>query len=247
MNDLNKLIDICHANLKNSKKCTEYLTTTRKLSIDTINKYNIGYFPQNINALKQYVPDTTLIRTSIMAYNGTSQFSETYHLIFPIMSEYNDAVGIGGRTLLSDIERKALDLEKYKNSSFQKSNYLYGLNKSRGFILKKQNVFVVEGYFDHLAMDNNKIYNSVAICGTSFSKNHLLKLARYTDKITFILDRDDAGKKSMERIYNKYCNQGIKLRFLLLPENCKDIDDYFNNGGSKENFSLDLKQYIPNW
>jgi DNA primase len=96
-------------------------------------------------------------------------------------------------------------------------------------------------------LDSNGIKNSVAICGTAFSKNHFLKLSRYTDKITFVLDRDDGGGKSMEQIYNKFCNKGIKLRFLLLPEDCKDVDQYFSSSKTAEDFARDLEQFIPNW
>ena len=77
-------------------------------------------------------------------------------------------------------------------------------------------------------MSKNGIKNSVAICGTAFSKKHFLKLARYSDKITFILDSDEAGQKSAERIYNKFINKGIRLRFLKIPDGFKDVDEYFN-------------------
>ena len=71
--------------------------------------------------------------------------------------------------------------------------------------------------------------NCVAICGTSFSNFHFLKLAKYTDKITFVLDNDDAGNKSMEKIYQKYSNKGIKLRFFKLPNEYKDVDEAFSS------------------
>ena len=141
-----------------------------------------------------------------------------------------------------------MSLAKYEGSSFKKSKYLYGLNHSRGFILKQRNVYVVEGFFDFMSMTRNDLQNCVAICGTAFTKNYFLKLSRYTDKITFILDRDDGGIKSMERIYSKYSNKGIKLRFMKIPEGYKDADEYFKNKeNSKESFLRDLEMYIPNW
>jgi DNA primase len=245
--ELNKLINICHSNLKNSKECIDYLYEKRGLNENIVSKYKIGYFPRNASKLNKFISPEVLQKINIIDYSETSRFSEFFYLIFPIYSEYGDPVGIGGRTLLENEQRNILGLPKYKNSSFKKANYLFGLNNSRSNILKEQNVYVVEGYFDHIALDQNGIKNSVAICGTAFSKNHLLKLTRYTSKITFVLDRDDGGKNSMKRIYSKYCNQGIKLRFIMLPENCKDVDEYFANGGDKESFLNKLEDYLPTW
>lgn len=245
--ELGKLISICHTNLKNSDECVNYLSNIRGISDDVVSKYKIGYFPQSVSKLNKFVSSTLLQKLNIIDYSDSSRFSEFFYLIFPIFSEYGEAVGIGGRTLLNQDERAALDLPKYKNSSFKKANYLYGLNNSRSSILKEQNAYVVEGYFDHIALDAHGIKNSVAICGTAFSKNHMLKLARYTSKITFILDRDAGGENSMKRIYSKFSNQGLKLRFMLLPDGFKDADEYFAKGGDKDSFLNSLEVYIPNW
>lgn len=245
--EINKLIEICHVNLSSSDKCLSYLLDERGIPLETINKYKLGYFPQNPARLTEFVSEYVLQRLSILDYSGTSRFSDFFYLVFPIFSEYNEPVGIGGRCLLGADERSIFNLPKYKNSSFKKARYLYGFDKSRSSILTNQNAYVVEGYFDQIALDSNGMRNSVAICGTAFSKHHMLKLSRYTNKITFVLDSDDAGVKSMERIHLKYSNQGIKLRFLSLPKSCKDVDDYFSQGGTKSSFSDDLESYIPQW
>lgn len=243
--EINKLISICHSNLKNSNQCLKYLKEKRKVSDRFINKYKLGYFPQNLRVLTQYVSEEILQQLVIMDYNHQSKFADYYYLIFPIFSEYGDAVGIGGRTLLNENERSLMNLPKYENSRYKKSNVLFGLDKSSKSILNKDNVYVVEGHFDVIAMDTAGITNTVAICGTAFSKNHFLKLARYTDKITIILDRDDGGIKSMESIYTKFSNKGLKLHFKLLPEGFKDLDEYFASGKNKESFEKDLELYVP--
>lgn len=245
--ELGKLFDICHLNLRNSKECSDYLLDTRGLSEEAVARYKLGYFPQNISKLNNFVSSAVMQKLNITDYSESSRFSEFFYLIFPIFSEYGEPVGIGGRTLLDESQRNALGFPKYKNSSFKKANFLYGLNNSRSYILKEKNVYVVEGYFDHIALDSNGIKNSVAICGTAFSKNHMLKLVRYTSKITFILDRDAGGENSMKRIFSKYSNQGVKLRFLLLPEGCKDVDEFFAKGGTRETFLKNLEVFIPNW
>ncbi len=52
LSDMGKLIDICHANLKNSDECLNYLKNNRGLSDATIGRFKLGYFPQSIRQLK---------------------------------------------------------------------------------------------------------------------------------------------------------------------------------------------------
>ena len=244
--ELNKLVDICHSNLKNSKKCLQYLVKERLLTKDSIVNNKIGFFPQNPGILTKYVSEDLLNKLNILNYSKGSDFSNYFFLIFPIYSEYDEPIGISGRTLLDDGGRNILGIPKYKNSSYKKANILYGLNFSKQHILKADNAYVVEGYFDQLSMEKNGFSNSVAICGTAFSQGHFLKLARYTDRITFILDSDDAGTKSVQRIYSKYINRGIKLRFLKVPGSYKDVDEYFSDPkNNKDTFIKDFKQIIP--
>lgn len=248
--ELKKLIEICNVNLKTSNMCLEYLFDERKLSKEMIRKYQLGYFPQNINRLIENVSETFLQKNSIIDYSGSSPFTEYFYLIFPIFSEFNTPVGIGGRTLLTSEQREVFKLPKYKNSSFKKADHLYGFNFSKDFILYQQNAYIVEGYFDQIALDSNSVQNSVAICGTAFSRNHLLMLSKYTNKITFLLDQDDAGQIAMNRIYSKYHNlasqHGMKLEYTRLTKDCKDVDEYFLKGGKSEDFNSDLEYFVPN-
>ncbi len=243
-NHIEDLVKICHSNLRSSKKCLSYLVKDRGLTKRSIIENRLGFFPQNVDVLKKYVPEDVLIKSSIIGYSRGSDFSDYFYLVFPIFTEYGEAIGISGRSLMSDQERSAIGIPKYKNSSYKKANILYGLNSAKEKCISKNNVFVVEGYFDQIAMRQNGLENTVAICGTSFSQNHFLKLARYTDKLTFILDSDDAGIKSAERIYSKYINKGIKLRFLRAPSGVKDVDEYFRSN-STSSFFKDFKQVIP--
>jgi DNA primase len=246
MNELDKLVTICHANIDRSDKCREYLYKKRRLSLNLINKYKFGYFPQNIGKLTQHVNEELLIKNSIINSLKNSEFADYFYLIIPLINEYNETVGISGRVLLDESEREYLGIPKYKNSSFKKSNFLFGLNFAKKYIIESNNVYIVEGYFDQISMSQNGIPNSVAICGTAFSQYHFYKLAKYCDKMTFVLDSDEAGRKSAQRIYSKFLNKGIKLRFLKVPGKNKDVDEYFSNPtNNKNSFFQDFKQIIP--
>lgn len=245
---MHTLISICHANLKNSKTCVDYLTN-RGLSMSDIQKYKFGYFPQNISKLIKYVPKEILVENKIMSIMNNSKFADEYSLIIPIFDEYNNATGISGRTLLDEYQRGVYGMAKYENSSYRKTNILYGLNHSRSKILQKRNVYIVEGYFDYISMVKAGALNTIAICGTAFSRSHLIRLSRYTDEMTFLLDKDDGGILSMKRIYNKYSNKGIKLHFKLTPDGHKDVDDYFRKDTSRNIQTLlgESEVFLPEW
>ena len=244
--ELKKLIDICHDNLKRTKEGKEYIFGDRNLSIESFQRYKIGFFPRNPRKLSEYVSEDFLRNSGLMNYDGTSQFSDYYSIIFPIYDDYGDPVAIAGRSMLSEKEREFLSLPKYKNSKFKKTNYLFGLNFAREEILLKQNVYVVEGYFDQISMFDAGIKNTVAVCGTLFSKNHFVKMSRYTDKISIFLDGDEPGQKSAVSIYNKYVNRGIKLRFVKLPDAYKDAGEYFlDNNKNLNDFNKEIQSIIP--
>jgi len=233
------LAEICKVNLKNSDECLNYLSD-RKFSNEIIDKFGIGYFPQNVSKLKEYIPEKFLYQYNILSKDGYCDFASRYYLVFPIYNEYNDVIAMMGRTLISEEKRKILGISKYKNTSYKKSESLYGLNFSRKNILNKNNVYVVEGNFDVIKMYQSGITNSVGICGTAFSRNHMIRLSRYSDRITFIMDNDDAGEKAMQRIAKLFDNRGVILRFLKLPNKYKDIDEYLNVN-DKSNLKNDLK------
>lgn len=247
--ELEKIIQICQHNLSNSEECQSYLKETRGLSDELIEKYRFGYFPRNVNKLLEYVEEESLLRLGIISSNRGmkySKFSDNYYMVMPIFSEYGVPMGIFGRTLLSDYERKVLRIPKYKNSIYKKSKVLFGLNLSREEIIKKNRAYVVEGQFDHIALRANGIKNVVATCSAGFSRSHFIKLSRYTKNIYFIPDNDDAGKKSIDSNHKKFSGRGIGINFLKVPDTCKDIDDYLSlEGKSYRTLVKEIKKVVP--
>lgn len=245
--ELSKLIDICHDNLKKTRIGKEYVLGERNLSKDAVLRNKIGFFPRNIDRLTEYVSAEWLKLAGLMDYDGTSQYSNYYSIVFPIYDDYGEPIAISARTMLSKEERENLGIPKYKNSTFSKAQTLFGLHIARESILANQQVFVVEGNLDQISMYDAGITNTVACCGTGFSRQHLVKLARYTDKITVMLDDDEAGWNSTESIHNRYLNCGVNFRFVKLPDGYHDAGEYFlDNGKTMNDFREDLTEITFN-
>ena len=230
--DLKRLVEICHANLINCNDCKDYLAS-RGIDKKIIKEYKIGYFPQNLGILTKYVSKESLIKKSIIKSDNTSDFKDYHYLIIPFMDEYGNAVGISGRSLLSSGDLSYFGVPKYRNSSFNKSNYLFGLNKAIKHIVEKKEVWVVEGYFDQIALYKNGIKNCVALSGTSFTNGHLMKLKRYCNKINFLFDNDDAGRINAERTLKKSYGVDTSMLFYEFSK-YKDVDEFLRNEGIRE-------------
>jgi len=154
-------------------------------------------------------------------------------LIFPIVDVRGKVVGFGGRALDDS-------LPKYLNSPetpvYQKGRTLYGLCWAKEACRREETVFVVEGYFDLLALRRCQIENVVATLGTAITREHIRVLKGYAKKIVLVFDSDAAGTKAAERSLPLFAEENVEARVMTLPAG-KDPDSYvceFGGGQFRE-------------
>ncbi|MGX7577010.1 toprim domain-containing protein [Candidatus Vidania fulgoroideorum] len=123
-------------------------------------------------------------------------------------------------------------------SNFKKKNFLYGLYENKRSILLKNEVFVVEGSFDLLSMDKNRINNVVSTLGSNFNKNQIEILLNICNKITVVYDDDCAGKKSIFQIPKEF--ESFITVFFLKP----DPDKFFFINNKRKFLFLKEKKEI---
>lgn len=147
-------------------------------------------------------------------------------VIYPIFQDkagYKYPVGMAGRDLSN--EPKAA---KWINSSesvlYTKSKVLYGLDVALPEIVKKKEVWLVEGYNDCIAWQINGIKNTVAPCGTAITEAQIKFLRRHCDRVVLLLDPDKAGIKSMLENTPLFLEAGFRTEVVLLPD--YDPDDF---------------------
>jgi DNA primase len=134
-------------------------------------------------------------------------------------------IGFGGR-VMDDA------LPKYLNSPetpvYNKSRSLYGLNLAKNKCRETRQVYIVEGYFDLLALHQHGLGNSVATLGTSLTLDHvqLLKGVIGKDgKAILVFDSDEAGIKASHRTIEVFDKVHINAQIVVLPEGY-DPDSY---------------------
>jgi DNA primase len=164
-------------------------------------------------------------------------------IMFPILNQQGQIVAFGGRTV-DHGEPKYLNSPE--TDIFVKGHEIYNLFSARKAIRDAKCVIVVEGYMDVVALSQHGIDYVVATLGTAVTVFHIQKLLRYSDKIIFCFDGDNAGKKAARRALENSLAQlsdGKTIQFLFLPEN-EDPDSFIHHHG-KNAFEQLIAQCIP--
>jgi DNA primase len=191
--DINKFAcEFFQKKLKNSSFAQNYLNK-RQIDQKTQEIFQLGYNP-NDNSLIDFL----LKKYSIKLLNESGIISNAYNifaqrLMFPISDEYGRIVGFSGRALHQD--QKAKYINTKETPIFSKQRLLYGFDKAKNYI--KDYLIVCEGYFDCIRLYQEGLQCTSATMGTNLSDYHIRLIKRFTNKIYFNFDSDEAGIKAM--------------------------------------------------
>lgn len=179
-----------------------------------------------------------------------------HRIMFPILDMRGRVIGFGGRVLNSDKEPQSAGGKqrgagpKYLNSPetpiFHKGRELYGLYQAVQQERRPENLLVVEGYMDVIALAQFGIRNAVATLGTACGEEHLKLAFKHTSAIVFCFDGDNAGRKAAKRALENalpVMTDGRKIQFLFLPEG-QDPDSLVRQVGP-ERFTQQLNMALP--
>lgn len=219
------------------------ITDKRGLPIDVAIDWQIGFAPNTRIVCDHVVPNGMLSMALDAGLAGTNERGN-YDLyierqIIPIHNAAGKLVGFAGK---KDPENEKVS--KYINPPdtdvYQKSNVLFGLNRASKAIAQQGFAYLVEGYWDVIAMHEYGVVNTVAGCGTGFSQAKLLK--KYTNRVVILFDGDGPGIKAIDKSIKELLAVGIKPEVCLLPENL-DPCDFCKKATEKDDIQNLLKQY----
>jgi len=234
---LEKIIEACRYLLKHypgARESKSYLDS--RLNEDSQELFQFGYFPgvQDLSVLTDLVGEDTLrehglfytrvIEDSLFPRKIPTCYFQEYPLVMPYRDPYGKVVGIVGRNLLSDEERKKTKLSKYKNTKFEKGNAVFGLYENKQSILDNGYVYVVEGQFDLIKASEIGFRNIVAVGSKNLTLYQFSVISRYSNDIRLLLD-SDVSEKERKRIIQKF-GQYANIQDFYLPDEYKDIDEY---------------------
>jgi DNA primase len=230
---MGKLADFYHSNLKRSGHAVEYLSR-RGIASDTIDEFKLGFSDRSRQGIQAFIKDSGIpadvfLSTGVLrAKEGSIYDMFMGRIVIPIFDVNKKVIGFGGRA----IEKEAFP--KYINSPespiFSKGTTLFGIDKTRKHIAEKNEVFIVEGYFDFIALYANGLRNVVSTLGTSVTEGQLSRLRNYTENITLMLDGDEAGIKSALRLISLFSELDLNSGMIVLPDG-HDPDSFVRKEG----------------
>jgi len=210
----------------------------RGLSGEIAKRYAVGFAPPGWDNLRSALADTdeaeNQLTTSgmlIQKDEGGSYDRFRDRIMFPIRDTRGRTIAFGGRVLGDE---KPKYLNSPESPVYHKSRELYGLYEARQLNSRLDNIIIVEGYMDVVALAQHGITNAVATLGTATSEAHLNKLFRLAPQLVFCFDGDEAGRKAALRGMETampLMQDGRQLRFLFLPEG-EDPDTLVRQKGS---------------
>ncbi|MGI0481916.1 DNA primase [Geminocystis sp. CENA526] len=243
---------------KEGEKALNYLQIDRNLSLENINKFQLGYAPDGWQTLYHYLVEIKHYPVMLVEQAGLikkKSKGEGYidyfrnRLMIPIQDSQGRIIAFGARSL-DGSEPKYLNSPE--TNLFSKSKTLFALNFAQKSIIKQDQVIVVEGYFDAIALHIFAIENVVAVLGTALTQQHIRQLSRYTQSKQIIVnfDADKAGLKATERaikeVENLVYSGQLKLKILTIP-NGKDADEFVRSNPESTQTYQELIKKAPLW
>ena len=221
------------------KIALEYLKK-RGMREDTIAVFNLGFAPAGWDNIINYFSKKNisheLVEKSglIIKREGKKGYYDRFRnrIIFPIFDVSRQVSGFGGRVMDDSLPKYLNSPETYV---YNKSRSLYGLHIAKEHCRASETVYIVEGYFDLLALHQHGILDSVATLGTSLTQEHVRILRGFVGKngrFVLVYDSDAAGIKAAERSIKVFDKEYVNAQILVLPKGY-DPDSYLFEFGYK--------------
>lgn len=230
-----------HNNLLHNKEVLEYLLS-RKVSLDSIKKFELGYSGASFETLhfldRNDFSHKEAIEYGILVSDVNKNYAKfTKRIMFPIHSKSGVVVGFGGR-ILENRENVPKYLNSPQTKVFNKSKILYGYNLAKVAISKENSIIICEGYLDVIMLHQAGFNNAVATLGTAFNEKHLSVINRENPRIYMCYDGDNAGLNAAFKAA-KLLSQNSKDGGVVILDNNLDPADMIAQGKIAE-FKLAL-------
>lgn len=219
---LERAAEVFRKQLPHNPAAIDYLKE-RGLTGVTARDFGLGYAPDAWDTMTRELSDVKsddLFRAGLLAENEKGRRYDRFRdrIMFPIRDTRGRVIAFGGRVM-------GVGEPKYLNSPetevFHKSRELYGLAEARLAVRQLDELIVVEGYMDVIALAQMGISYAVATLGTATGQPHFEKLYRHVPRVTCCFDGDNAGRKAAWKALQAALptlQDGRQLRFMFLPD-----------------------------
>ena len=232
------------------KEAKRYLLG-RGITEESIKKWRLGYSPDTWQGLSDFLVSKGYTkeeaeRAGLSIKDEKGSFFDRFRgrIIFPIFDFNSQVIGFGGRVFK---EKDKEEVAKYVNTPntllYDKSRVLYGLDRAKLEIRRRDTCVLVEGYTDVIMSHQAGIFNVVATSGTALTLWQLKILKRYSENLILGFDMDVAGDSATKRGIDLAQSQGFNIKIVRLQAG-KDAADIISKNPKEWEASLQNSKSI---
>lgn len=208
---------MCQDTLIDYPLALNYLRNERKLTAETIGKYQLGYMDQTfVGAMRGRGYSLADLRESGLVGENSNKPMFTGRIIIPYINR-ETVVALRGKQI--------------GGNTLQTRGVTLGLFGPDNVRAQEGDVYICEGEFDTMYLDQMG-YPAVGLPGADTFQEEWATWFEKVRRVFVVLDADDAGERGAEKIKGIL---GAKARVVELPvpegEKSTDIQDYFLRDG----------------
>ena len=219
--------------LKKKAEVIEYLKK-RGMKGETAKSFGVGFAPEGWRNLRDYLKSKGYADQEMekagMVIKPSYYDRFRNRIMFPIANGSGEIVGFSGRIFGPETAESG---GKYINTPqtvlYDKSKILYGFDKAKNEIRKKDLCILVEGQMDVIMSHQIGLENTVAVSGTALTHEHLKLIKRLTQNLVAAFDKDTAGLNATERAVSMALAEQFEVKIALSPAGKDPADAALEN------------------
>lgn len=207
----------------------------RKVSADTIEKFQLGYSPDDPKWLygflrKNNYSDEVLKESGLFSRNYETLPLFRNRIMFPIRTWQGNCVAFGGRDLSGESRAKYINTPD--TAIYSKRNVLFGFYESLSTIKEKKEITLCEGNFDVISLHQAGLTYAAAPLGTAFTEEQAKLIKRYCDRVNLLFDSDSAGQNATAKAL-LICQKLDLSNFVVKLDGAKDASQMLEEQGEQ--------------
>ncbi|MBO5909130.1 MAG: DNA primase [Clostridia bacterium] len=220
---------------------------SRGLTQSTIKSFGLGVALDEWDSLFKHLKAKgfsaeDMLQANVITKSNKGSYFDRFRdrSMFPIINIRGNVIGFSGRRRTED-----KTVAKYVNTGdtpvYNKSQNLFALNLAKSHCAEQ--IILVEGNFDAVALHQAGFKNTVAPLGTAFTREQAQILSRYTKEVILCFDSDLAGEAAVEKAFATLKDTGLSVKVLKIPAG-KDPDEFLKNNKPSD-FARLVSNAIP--
>lgn len=207
----------------------------RKVSADTIEKFQLGYAPDDPKWLygflrKNNYSDEVLKESGLFSRNYETLPLFRNRIMFPIRTWQGSCVAFGGRDLSGESRAKYINTPD--TAIYSKRNVLFGFYESLSTLKEKKEITLCEGNFDVISLHQAGLTYAAAPLGTAFTEEQAKLIKRYCDRVNLLFDSDSAGQNATAKAL-LICQRLDLTNYVVKLEGAKDASQMLEEQGAQ--------------